>query len=113
MKYLLAIISIILWPCICFAEYSDGQLVNAIFKAEHSTAHPYGIMVKYRRTTPRQACFNSVRHARRRFNQQHEIKDFVYFLSLTYAPINAKNDPHGLNKNWVKNVKMFLVKGEK
>lgn len=30
---------------------------------------------------------------------------FIEFLGARIAPINADNDPHGLNRNWVPNVK--------
>ncbi len=29
---------------------------------------------------------------------------FIQFLGSRWAPIGAANDPHNLNKNWVKNV---------
>ncbi len=86
------------------------QLATAIYHAEGGTRtkHPYGILKHYKRTTPRQACLNTIRSADKRFNQQTKEKDFVVFLSRTYCPVGAKNDPRGLNKNWVKNVKHFL-----
>jgi hypothetical protein len=101
---------LIILPRIAHAEpaYSDCQIVNAIGRAENSKVHPYGIMKKYRATTPRQACFNSVRSARHRFSKQNKIKDFIYFLSLTYAPRFAQNDPGDLNRNWYANVKWLL-----
>jgi hypothetical protein len=36
--------------------------------------------------------------------------DFISYLSKSYCPIGASNDPKGLNKNWVKNVKTFYNK---
>ena len=88
-----------------YPQYTDTQIVNAIFYAENSKAHPYGIMQKYKHTTPRQACFNTVAHARKNWDGK---KDFIKFLGSRYAPIGAKNDPHGLNKNWVGNVHAIL-----
>lgn len=38
--------------------------------------------------------------------------DYIEFLASRYCPIGADNDPQGLNKNWVKNVKYFLTKKE-
>ena len=91
---------------ICHAEqYSDEQIANAIYKAENSKSHPYGILAHYKHTTPRQACINSIRHAKRDWNGKG---DFIVFLGARYCPVGAKNDPRGLNKNWVKNVKYFL-----
>jgi len=42
-----------------------------------------------------------------RFENQFEEKDFITFLGKRYAPLGAKNDPEGLNQNWVKNVKYW------
>lgn len=89
--------------------YSNEQIANAIYKAEGgaNTRHPYGILVKYKHTTPRQACINTIKHARRDWNGEG---DFIAFLGNRYCPVGAKNDPKGLNKNWIKNVKHFLNK---
>lgn len=89
--------------------YTNEQIANAIYKAENSKAHPYGILAHYKHTTPRQACLNTIKSAQKRFAKQTKEKDFIHFLSLTYCPIGASNDPRGLNKNWVRNVKYFLT----
>lgn len=34
-------------------------------------------------------------------------------MARRYAPIGAKNDPNGLNKNWKKNVAYFLKRGDR
>jgi len=93
--------------------YSNEEIADAIYLAEGGakTNHPYGILAHYKHTTPRQACINTIKSARIRFAKQSKETDFVYFLSLTYCPIGAKNDPTGLNKNWIKNVKFFLERG--
>ncbi len=39
--------------------------------------------------------------------------DFIEFLGSRYAPIGVKNDPKGLNKNWVRNVRYWKEKLEK
>jgi hypothetical protein len=91
-------------PTLSFA-YTNDQIANAIFKAENSKVHPYGIMVKYRVTTPRQACLNTIAHAKRDWNGKG---DFIAFLGKRYAPVGASNDLRGLNRNWIKNVKHFL-----
>lgn len=36
--------------------------------------------------------------------------DFISFLGARYCPIGADNDPNGLNKHWIKNVKYFLTR---
>lgn len=94
-------------------NYDPNRLADAIFRAEGvKSRHPYGILTVYRHTTPRQACLNSIASAQRRFDKQTKEKDFVVFLSKTYCPVGAKNDPTGLNKNWTRLVKYFLTKQE-
>ena len=93
-------------PCapVFMAKPCEVQtLANAIYKAEGGakTSHPYGILAKYKHTTPRQACINTIKHA---FRDWDGKGDFIAFLGSRYAPIGAKNDPHNLNANWVKNV---------
>jgi hypothetical protein len=82
------------------------RLADCIYIAEGGakTAHPYGILAHYKTTTPRQACINTIRHAQRDWKGQG---DFIAFLGGRYCPVGAKNDPKGLNKNWIKNVKYY------
>ena len=87
--------------------FTDTQLANAIYKAENSTAHPYGIMQHYKHTTPRQACLNTIKRVRKEWDGRG---DFIAYLAKIYAPIGASNDPKNLNVNWVKNVKYYLGK---
>lgn len=92
-------------------EIDIDRLANAIYYAEGGTktAHPYGILAHYKHTTPRQACINTINHALRDWNGKG---DFVSFLGARYCPVGAKNDPTGLNRNWVKNVKRIYAKGQ-
>lgn len=85
------------------------RLADAIYRAEGGakTRHPYGILAKYKTTTPRQACINTIKSGLKRYKTYKGKDDFIVFLSKTYCPIGAKNDPTGLNKNWVKNVKFY------
>lgn len=49
-----------------------------------------------------------------RFRESGE-KDFIAFLGRRWAPIGAENDPQGLNRYWVDNVRYFynlFQKGE-
>jgi len=89
--------------------YTDEQIANAIYKAEGGahTRHPYGILTKYKHTTPRQACLNTIRHAHRDWDGKG---DFLAFLQKRYAPVGVANDPTGLNRNWLSNVRFFLGK---
>lgn len=88
--------------------YSINQWAHAIYKAENSLSHPYGIMVKYHHTSPRQACINTVRHQYRIWCKNDYGKPFIAFLASKYAPLKANNDPTGLNRNWAHNVSYFL-----
>ena len=92
--------------------WTDTQIVDAIYWAEGGTEtnHPYGILTKYKVTTPRQACFNTVRNQRKRHAAHDCGKDFLTCLRDRYCPLNADNDPTNLNVNWLKNVKYFLGK---
>lgn len=94
---------------ICNAQVDCiNDIADAIYKAENSIKYPYGILRRYKNTTPRQACINTINSSLRRFNNQSEEKDFIHFLSLTYAPIGCDNDD-GNNKYWERNVKFFLT----
>ena len=107
-RVLLGILLVSLFvPAFCMAEQIDeSRLADAIYIAEggKNTSHPYGILTKYKTTTPRQACINTIRSAKVRFAKYKGKDDFITFLGRTYCPVGAKNDPTGLNKNWVKNV---------
>jgi hypothetical protein len=93
-------------------EINIEKLASAIYHAEGGakTKHPYGILKRYKTTTPRQACINTIKTNMKKFKAQNTETDFIVFMSKTYCPIGAKNDPTGLNKNWVKNVKYFYYK---
>jgi hypothetical protein len=90
--------------------YTDEQIANAIFKAEggNRTSHPYGILTHYKHTTPRQACLNTILHARKDWDGKG---DFIVFLGHRYCPVGCNND-NGTNRFWIKNVKYFLQKGD-
>lgn len=91
-------------------EINIPRLANAIYKAEggSKTRHPYGILVHFKTTTPRQACINTIKH---RLNKWDSSGEFISFLAKTYCPVGTFNDPMGLNRNWVKNVKHFYQTG--
>lgn len=87
---------------------SDDKLCEAIHKAEGNDN--YGILAHYKHTSYKQACLNTIRHARRNYIKSNSKEDFVVFLSKTYCPIGCNTD-NGTNRFWVKNVKYFLAKG--
>ena len=91
---------------------TDEQIANAIYRAEGGARAcvPYGILsVKVKDAADaRRICLNTIRNNRRRWQAAGRPGDYIDFLATRYAPIGAKNDPHGLNNNWAKNVKRFL-----
>ena len=94
-----------------FANPDFERLADAIYKSEggSKTRHPYGILAKYKHTTPRQACINTCKSKYKAWAESDKSLSYLEYLGSKYAPtINASNDPTGLNKNWVKNVKYFL-----
>lgn len=120
MKTLIAILSLFATygcePCPAadrFQAMDEQRLIDAIGCAENSIAHPYGIMVRYQTTTPRQACVNTVHHILKHWRDSWAQGDPIEFIGRTYAPIGAANDPYRLNANWVKNVKFFYNKEKK
>jgi len=103
-RLMLVIVSLIVMCGVASAEVIDvNKLADAIYKAEggSKTSHPYGILKHYKKTTPRQACINTIKHALRDWDGSG---DFISFLGNRYCPVGASNDPTGLNKNWIGNV---------
>lgn len=92
------------------SEAYVNRLANAIYKAEGGakTNHPYGILAKYKTTTPRQACINTIRSKHKEWIALGSKGDFIDYLGSRYCPVGASNDPTGLNKNWIPNVRRFL-----
>lgn len=94
-------------------EYSDEQIVNAIYHAEGGAkaSFAYGIRsIPYRNIKDaRRICFNTVRNNRKRFIKQNKYSDYLEFLASRYCPVSA----HPLNRNWLTNVRYFLRRGAK
>ena len=102
----LIICSSLIRGCGVARAYTNEQIANAIYVAEGGgkTPHPYGILPHYKHTTSKQACLNTIAHAKRDFRGG----DFIAFLGNRYAPVGAANDPYNLNTNWVRNVRCYL-----
>ena len=87
-----------------------NQVVDSIYKAEggQRAIKPFGILsVKcdgYNEC--RQVCFNTVRNNYHRWIAAGRAGEYLEFLANRYCPVGAKNDPNGLNKNWLKNVRI-------
>ena len=89
------------------SQIYENQLADAIFKAENSKSHPYGIIGNFTQQ-PREICVNTIRHRYSDWVIAGCNGDFISYLGKFYAPIGADNDPSGLNRNWVKNVSLFM-----
>ena len=103
-----AILFMLVMTVVCHAEESTPEAIcQAIWHAEggFKTNHPYGILAKYKHTSPRQACINTVKHKYRDWNGRGE---FLTYLASRYAPLKVANDPLNLNINWLKNVRYWL-----
>lgn len=83
-----------------------NALIRSIFLAEGGSAtnYPYGILKKFKTTTPFQATLNTINTALKTWDGEGDENDFIQHLGNKYAPVGADNDPKGLNKNWVSNV---------
>ena len=95
------------------------HLADSIRKAEGNDN--YGILTHYKHTSYRQACINTCKHAWKDYLGLHKgcarnasnskIKatwmGYSKFLADRYCPIGASNDPTGLNKHWLGNVRHF------
>jgi len=94
--------------------YTNEQIADAIYKAEggKQAKKPYGILSVPCDTEEdcRAICINTIKNNRKRYADygHTEYETYLGFLSSRYAPIEAANDPQGLNKNWLKNVEFFL-----
>ena len=93
--------------------FSPAQVCDAIGLAEHSKAHPYGIMERYSHTSPKDACINTVKHKWSNWVHSRQETPFLPYLASKYAPLAVANDPKGLNKHWEKNVLWFLTHKER
>lgn len=94
----------------CAYGYTLNQYADAIYKAENSKSHPYGIMTTYKHITARQACINTVKHSALRWAKTDRKVPFVTFLQKTYCPIGSNTD-NGTCRYWACNVNMFLERG--
>jgi hypothetical protein len=113
--WLVAVFFVVLIVCLWAnragaSEYTDEQIVNAIYLAEGAAKaqYAYGIRsIPYRDIKEaRRICFNTVRNNRKRFANQTKYKDYLEFLASRYCPVSV----HPKNKFWLRNVNYFLTK---
>tara|TARA_R110000868_G_scaffold302679_2_gene563243 strand:- start:10293 stop:10625 length:333 start_codon:yes stop_codon:yes gene_type:complete len=95
-------------PCLAaLTPAQEGRLADAIYIVEGGakTSHPYGVLKKYKVTTPRQACINAIRTKRKQWEAAGSRGDWLNYLADRYCPPSA--DPVG-NRNWKVNIhKLF------
>lgn len=88
------------------------QVVEAIYKAEggERAKKPYGILSVpcSGKAECRNVCYNTVRNNWYRWDKAGRPGDYLEFLAKRYAPVGVANDPTGLNRNWVKNVRGLM-----
>ena len=113
---LLTLIYVLFLNSTTFAEisYTNDQIADAIFKAEGGmkAEYWYGIRsVKYDSLKEaRRICLNTIRNQRRRHAKHECASSYLECLANRYCPVGALNDPHKLNRYWLKNVIFFLEK---
>jgi len=91
-----------------------APIVAAIRYAENGgKGKEYGILHPRVKPTYRSQagwCAATVQKNYDRWVKAGKNGDFISFLGAKYAPIGADNDPKGLNRHWVKNVKAYSKK---
>lgn len=93
--------------------YTDEQYANAIKKAEGTWSYGIKSISCSTEIECRRICVHTIKNNKRRFKEYgyQNYPTFISFLGSRYTPINAGNDPQGLNRNWIKNVNYFLREG--
>ena len=112
----------------CAAQFKDAVNVNirpklrihlapyvaAIRYAENGgKGREYGILHKRVKPTYRSQagwCAATVQKNYDRWVKAGHTGEFVVFLGKRYCPVGADNDPNGLNKHWIKNVRKFYAR---
>jgi hypothetical protein len=100
-------------------DWTDAEIVRAIYYAEGGAdaKKPFGILSvpcdSYEEC--KRICENTVRNNRVRYARwgHKKFDSYLEFLASRYAPTEAKNDPTGLNKNWLGNVQAILKRGRR
>jgi hypothetical protein len=95
------------------SEDYAARLADAIFHAEggKKAKVSHGIL-SVKTKDPRAVCLTTIRNTWGRWETAGSPGDFIDFLGKRYAPVGAKNDPRGLNKNWPRNVRSLLRRSE-
>lgn len=93
------------------SEVDAERYCKAIYIIEggSKTKHPYGILAKYKTTTPKQACINTVAHKYQDWVSKGQHGAFTAYLGSKYCPIGSDTD-NGTCKNWVPNLEYHLAR---
>lgn len=98
-------------------EYTDTQIVNAIYKSEggNNAKYPYGIRSMRCSSIQdcRRVCLNTVRANKRRFRHANPSVGFIAYLGSKYCPTKGANLSKAekeKNQYWLKNVMFYLKK---
>ena len=107
----------LLFAVAAFGEPSDSALADAIYRAEGGVRaqYPYGVRsidTHGDAAYARRITLNSIRNNRRRWETAGNPGSFLEFMARRWAPVGAGNDPDGLNRHFVKNVRFFLGAGK-
>ena len=91
------------------------RLSDCIYHIEGgaNTKYPYGIKsipTNGNKELARKYCINTVRNNFYRWQAKGSKGDYLTFLANAYCPIGASDDPKGLNKNWLRNLRSQLDK---
>ena len=111
MKTLTLVLTLLILGGNAWAESKPdfNLLADSILQAENNSN--YGVLTKYKTTTPRQACINTINNSYKRWSVSRKLMnkypDFIDYLGSTYCPIGASNDPDKLNRHWTANVKYW------
>jgi len=93
------------------SEPDYDKLAQAIWLAEGGTKakKPFGILSVTCNgyTHCRQICLNTLKRNYHRWLVSDKSLTYLEFLQKRYAPMKVSNDPKGLNKNWLGNVRAF------
>ena len=87
--------------------------VSAIRYAENGKKYEYGIIHKNCKPGYRNQagwCAATVQKNYDRWVKAGSKGEFVVFLGKRYCPVGAKNDPNGLNKHWIGNVRKLYAR---
>ncbi len=96
--------------------YDSEAIADAIYVAEGGVKakKPYGVLavICSNHQECREICLNTIENTFTRWQAEGSQGDFLEVLARRYAPIGVKNDPGGLNRHWLGNVRYYLAKQE-